>query len=205
MTDLKGDLASLRLDREAPARRSWRWPLLLLLPVVLVLGVLYAARVRGALRAPGSRPAAPSSSRAVAAGEAAPPVLAASGYVVARRKAVVSAKIQGRLAELRVEEGSRVREGEVIARLESTDYEAQVRRAAAAVQRAEADLRGEERQRRVAAGLAGEKIVARDQLEPAESRVRLADAALAQAQAELGSRRPSSRTRSSAPRSPGPW
>ena len=44
--------------------------------------------------------------------------------MVARRKAVVSAKIQGRLAELRVEEGSRVREGEVFARLESTDYEA---------------------------------------------------------------------------------
>ena len=38
-------------------------------------------------------------------------ILTASGYVVARRKAVVSAKIQGRLAELRVEEGSRVRNG----------------------------------------------------------------------------------------------
>ena len=32
------------------------------------------------------------------------PVLTASGYVVARRRAVVSAKIQGRLAELHVEE-----------------------------------------------------------------------------------------------------
>ena len=41
------------------------------------------------------------------------PILTASGYVVARRKAVVSAKIQGRLSELRVEEGSVVRDGEV--------------------------------------------------------------------------------------------
>ena len=41
------------------------------------------------------------------------PILTASGYVVARRKAVVSAKIQGRLSELRVEEGSVVREGEI--------------------------------------------------------------------------------------------
>jgi multidrug efflux pump subunit AcrA (membrane-fusion protein) len=40
------------------------------------------------------------------------PLLTASGYVVARRKAVASAKIQGRLADLRVEEGARVREGE---------------------------------------------------------------------------------------------
>src|SRR5262249_28362557 len=36
------------------------------------------------------------------------PLLTASGYVVARRKAVVSAKIQGRLADLRIEEGARV-------------------------------------------------------------------------------------------------
>jgi HlyD family secretion protein len=66
------------------------------------------------------------------------PLLTASGYVVARRKAVVSAKIQGRLADLRVEE--RVREGEVIARLESQDYDPQVRRAQAQVQQAEAQI-----------------------------------------------------------------
>jgi len=35
-------------------------------------------------------------------------LLTASGYVVARRQAVVSAKIQGRLTDLRVEEGSAV-------------------------------------------------------------------------------------------------
>ena len=57
--------------------------------------------------------------------EAAPsgtPLLTASGCVVARRKAVVSAKIQGRLADLRVEEGARVGQGEVIARLEGQGY-----------------------------------------------------------------------------------
>lgn len=53
-----------------------------------------------------------------AAGGPGAPMLTASGYVVARRRAVVSAKIQGRLEELRVEEGSRVREGALIARLE---------------------------------------------------------------------------------------
>jgi multidrug efflux pump subunit AcrA (membrane-fusion protein) len=53
---------------------------------------------------------------------------------------VVSAKIQGRLAELEVEEGRSVRAGDVIARLESADYEAQVERARAQVQRAEAEL-----------------------------------------------------------------
>ncbi|MEW6381856.1 MAG: efflux RND transporter periplasmic adaptor subunit [bacterium] len=48
-------------------------------------------------------------------------VLNASGYVVAQRKAAVSSKITGRLVSLSVEEGSRVREGQVIARLEEAD------------------------------------------------------------------------------------
>ena len=107
------------------------------------------------------------------------PLLTASGYVVARRKAVVSAKIQGRLADLRVEEGARVREGEVIARLESQDYDAQVRRAQAQVQqaeaqiasgraairRAEADVAEARRQLGVNERLSKEQILATDTLE----------------------------------------
>ncbi|HSD66026.1 MAG TPA: efflux RND transporter periplasmic adaptor subunit, partial [Vicinamibacteria bacterium] len=113
------------------------------------------------------------------------PILTASGYVVARRKAVVSAKIQGRLSELRVEEGSVVREGETIARLESIDYEASVRRAEAAVLRAEADLAEYVRQAKLAEDLAAQKIVAVDQRDAAASRVKIAEAALAQAKADL--------------------
>jgi RND family efflux transporter MFP subunit len=48
-------------------------------------------------------------------------LLNASGYVVAQRKAAVSSKITGRLISLAVEEGSRVKEGQIIARLESED------------------------------------------------------------------------------------
>jgi RND family efflux transporter MFP subunit len=47
--------------------------------------------------------------------------LNASGYVVAERKAAVASKITARLVELTVEEGSRVKEGQVIARLENGD------------------------------------------------------------------------------------
>jgi RND family efflux transporter MFP subunit len=78
-----------------------------------------------------------------------------------------------------------VRKGEVIARLESPDYEAQVRRAAAAVQRAEADLGESERQARLARRLAAENVMSRDQLEAAESRVKVGEAAVAQARADL--------------------
>ncbi len=112
------------------------------------------------------------------------PLLNASGYVVARRKAVVSAKIQGRLSSLRVEEGSRVREGEVIARLENRDYLAQVERAEAAIQRAEADLAEVKRQARVAEGLTREQIGTRDALDGANSRVTVQEAALRQARAD---------------------
>jgi HlyD family secretion protein len=184
VADLKGDLASLKIDRERPAVSPWRWPLLLFIPAILGLGVLYAFRARQALSAPEVETVRPT---VVRSGEASPgaPVLTASGYVVARRKAVVSAKIQGRLAELKVEEGSRVREGEVIARLESEDYAAQIDRARAALQHAEADLAENQRQLRLSEKLAREQVVSEDTLEANRSRVRLAEAALSQAKADL--------------------
>ena len=48
-------------------------------------------------------------------------ILNASGYVVAQRKAAVASKVTGRLISMTVEEGSRVKKGEVIARLENDD------------------------------------------------------------------------------------
>jgi RND family efflux transporter MFP subunit len=51
-------------------------------------------------------------------------LLNASGYVVAQRKAAVASKITSRLVELSVEEGSRVKKGDIIARLEGEDTRA---------------------------------------------------------------------------------
>jgi RND family efflux transporter MFP subunit len=184
VTDLKGELASLKIDRKRRPASPWRWPLLLLVPVVVLLAVLYALRVQQAFSATEVETATAAVSRDVPP-SAGTPILTASGYVVARRKAVVSSKIQGRLAELRVEEGSVVRAGEVIARLESIDFEAAVRRAEAAVQRAEADLAEYRRQLRLAEDLAKEKVVSSDERDAAASRVRIAEAALAQAEADL--------------------
>jgi RND family efflux transporter MFP subunit len=66
--------------------------------------------------------------------------LNATGYVVAQRKAAVASKATGRLEWLGVMEGSRVRKGEVIARLESRDVAAAREQAAANVTVAEANL-----------------------------------------------------------------
>jgi RND family efflux transporter MFP subunit len=67
-------------------------------------------------------------------------VLNASGYVVAQRKAAVSSKSTGRLAYLGVEEGSRVKKGQIIATLENEDLVAARDQAVAQVKQAEADL-----------------------------------------------------------------
>lgn len=196
VTDLKHELESLRLDdRPEPSRRGL-WTILGVL-VLLIAGGVFAWRARTALAATEVETTRPTVERRDGA-SAGSPMLTASGYVVARRKAVVSAKIQGRLSDLRVEEGSKVRENDVLARLESADYEAQVRRARAQVQqsqanvasaqaqirRAEADLAEARRQLDVNDRLAREEILPIDQLDASRSRVRVFEAALGQARAD---------------------
>jgi RND family efflux transporter MFP subunit len=48
-------------------------------------------------------------------------LLNASGYVVAQRRAAVASKVTGLLVSITVEEGSRVKKGQIIARLENED------------------------------------------------------------------------------------
>lgn len=50
--------------------------------------------------------------------------LTASGYVVAQRRSSLAAKVTAQLVWLGVEEGSRVKKGQIVARLESQDVEA---------------------------------------------------------------------------------
>lgn len=188
MSELRNDLAALKIERghhHLPSPR--RWPLLLLLPAALVLGGAYFLRFqnRPVEVATAKVSKTEVSAESASASNAGAPLLTASGYIVARRKAVVSAKIQGRLSSLRVEEGSRVREGEIIARLEDRDYLAQVERAEAAVQRAQADLAESQRQARVAEGLTRAQIGTRDALDGANSRVNVSEAALRQANADV--------------------
>jgi RND family efflux transporter MFP subunit len=184
MSELKGELESLRLDRSAAPASGGRTWLLAAILILLALGgaLFWLLRGPGPTEIDTTRPVVQRAAEAGAPGMA---MLTASGYVVPRRKAVVSAKIQGRLSELRVEEGSRVKEGEIIARLESADYAALVASARAAVQRSEADLAEQERQLRQSVELEREKVVSRDLREAAESRVRIAEAAVAQATANL--------------------
>ena len=64
--------------------------------------------------------------RAASRESAATSVLDASGYVTARRQATVSAKITGKVSEILIEEGMRIKEGDVLARLDDTEARAQL-------------------------------------------------------------------------------
>ncbi len=57
--------------------------------------------------------------------------LDASGYVVARRKATLSAKIMGKIAEVNFEEGMKVKAGDIVARLDNSDFQAALHQAQA--------------------------------------------------------------------------
>jgi RND family efflux transporter MFP subunit len=67
-------------------------------------------------------------------------VLNATGYVVAQRKAAIASKATGRLTWLGVAEGSRVKAGEIIARIDNRDVVAQAESAQASVLAARAAL-----------------------------------------------------------------
>ncbi len=119
MSDLKDELAALRIEREPdrPPRRWVKWLLLL-----VVVGAAAAGLWQWALR---DRPVEVEIAAVVArpAGVQAT-VLNASGYVTARRRATVSSKITGRVVEVNVEEGMAVREGQVLARLDDSTLRA---------------------------------------------------------------------------------
>lgn len=67
-------------------------------------------------------------------------VLQATGYVTARRMATVSAQITGTLTEVLIDEGFKVKKGQVLARLEDTGLKAGLAAAEAQVRTAEANL-----------------------------------------------------------------
>ena len=96
--------------------------------------------------------------------------LNAAGYVVAQRKASVASKATGRLEWLGVAEGSKVKEGEIIARLENRDMQAQVDQAAASVTSARVELQDARRALERARDLERQKYVSASALDTAQAR-----------------------------------
>lgn len=135
-TDL---LSQLRIDpsqRESRPRRRWRWRWLIIsLVLLLALAALGWYLLRERVVPVETAVAAPLS--AVSADTA---VLDATGYVIARREATVSSKITGRLAKILIEEGDRVKDDQILARLDNQDANAQLKLAKAQLSAAKARI-----------------------------------------------------------------
>jgi RND family efflux transporter MFP subunit len=69
-----------------------------------------------------------------------PRLVTVTGTLAAEEQVVLSMKVPGRLAELRVDLGTRVRRGEVVARLDATDFQLRLEQAQAALEQARARL-----------------------------------------------------------------
>ncbi len=115
-----------------PLKRRRRWWLWALAGLLLAAAMAYMAlNKRTEVQAASVLSAFPSAQYAQ---------LTASGYVVAQRRAAVSSKATGRLIELNVREGSVVKAGDLIGKLDAADVQATAQAAQAGVAQAQAGL-----------------------------------------------------------------
>ncbi|MBK7422252.1 MAG: efflux RND transporter periplasmic adaptor subunit [Propionivibrio sp.] len=185
-------LSRLKIDRSAASpkgKRRWgRWLVLAL--GIAALGVFALIPRKAEVQVTSVLMTFPSQQYAE---------LTASGYVVAQRRAAVASKATGRLLELRVREGSVVKAGDLIARLDASDVRAAIvaaqagqRQSEAAVHQAEASLhQARIEQANAAAELRrNEALVARGFVSPqaldtVRTRADVAQAAVGSAQAAI--------------------
>jgi HlyD family secretion protein len=182
------DLAKLAIDRVLPPvrhrrRRRWVW---------LGAGTALAAAAAGwyALQ---PHPVTVQTTTIVTTYPAQQYVmLNATGYVVAQRKAAIASKATGRLEWLGVAEGSRVKAGEIIARIDNRDVVAQeasaqagVRAARATLDQAEAELRDAAMQQKRNEDLLARGFVSPATVDTAKLRTDRAAAGVASARAAI--------------------
>ncbi|HEX9723961.1 MAG TPA: efflux RND transporter periplasmic adaptor subunit [Vicinamibacteria bacterium] len=135
VTREKGALDDLRIDRDSaphPPSRSWWW--------LAVLAALIVATGLGwwlTRSSPAEVVTAVAQEVEVGAGQT---VLNASGYVTARRQATVSSKVTGKVMEVLIEEGMEVEQGQILARLDTTNVDANLRLAEAELRAAQTAL-----------------------------------------------------------------
>src|SRR5690554_3538275 len=116
-------LKELRIERNAPpppssSHKKW-WAVAVLAVAVVAIAGWWISQRESAIEVRTAPVLAIGNTAASAS------VLDASGYVVARRMATVSAKITGRVLDVLIEEGMRVEEGQVMATLDPVDADAQ--------------------------------------------------------------------------------
>ena len=165
-------LKELRIDRSRTAPRPSRRGRWLMLGAAVAVLALSTWMLLGRHKAvPVQTATAISAADAPAGGGS---VLDASGYITARRIATVSSKITGKVAEVLIEEGQHVEEGQILARLDPVDMAAQhalarsqLGAAQSQLAEAQANLRLAERNLARQRELAAKKLVAAASLDAA--------------------------------------
>jgi HlyD family secretion protein len=185
------DLSKLRINRDAPSaperKALVRNLVLFLVAAAVIATALFVLRGRSVPTIQVVTATAGTSGGGSGAQGSVTTSVTANGYVVARTKASVSAKTAGRLAFLGVSEGSFVRAGDVIARLDNADADAAVAQAEANIATAEASVieataerdnlrRDLERLREINAKNAN--LISAQEVEAASSRLAQSDARL---------------------------
>jgi HlyD family secretion protein len=192
-------LKSLSIDRSPPpADPAGRWRLIAIGAGVVAVGALAWALFLRPAPAPASSPETITASSAVAATPASSPAagprggLVASGYVVARRAATVSADIAGRLTSVLFEEGAEVEKGQILAQLDDTlaQYDLRLQQgrlqsARASIEALKAEMIEAQAQRERADKLIASEAVSAASLEAAVSRIESLTARHASALADV--------------------
>ena len=198
---LRDDLASLKINRQAakpraseatyrpvasqPSRRSDGLGFLALLIWMIPLGLLgfagyYAYRQYDSIRA--KTEVSVGVVQAMTTGEA-EKLLSAKGYLKSRFQAMIGVKFPGRVEKLCVEEGSKVKKGDVLAILEHHDLDANLLAKRAFLKRTESelveakvDLKQKEREAKRAQRLYSSKNAAVEEVEKSEAAKQMSDA-----------------------------
>ncbi|MSU58461.1 MAG: efflux RND transporter periplasmic adaptor subunit [Pedosphaera sp.] len=188
MDQQKPTLDDLRIQRPDKPRSNSRFVPAAFAAVVLVL---LAVLVWWFLR-PKAIEVRTAVAREIASGGGERTVLNASGYVTARRAATVSSKVTGKVIEVLVEEGMRVKEGQVLARLDDTNVKASLRLAEAqqdaaksALEETRARLHQAELELKRFVELTKNNIASKADLDRAEAEAKALGARLAQQKTEV--------------------
>jgi RND family efflux transporter MFP subunit len=132
------DLSSLRINRDKPPsgkRFSRFWIYGLIVGVLLLILILFISGPFSLLS-----PEVSTARAILLTPSQAATVLTASGYIVARSKAEISPKSVGRISWINLEEGQRVKKGELVARLENQELQAEKARVLADLENARKEL-----------------------------------------------------------------
>lgn len=139
IAQLNGSVSTNLKDQKSPQEPKRRWKLWLIglvtTGLLTVPASLYIAKTRTAVK-----PDAIASLTVPVEAKDLTVRVGASGVVQPVRRVNLSPKTQGRLAQLYVEQGDQVEAGEMVARMESAEIEAQLLQAQARLERAQANL-----------------------------------------------------------------